>query len=106
LLKSPQYADCFNDPATIAHSWYSGDRKGNRHIFGGLILERDQLSERSPFLNVSVSGDLITGHNDVDEDLIIKFASRMISLSSITERQKKSAAEKVVNLKSCDLALQ
>ncbi|MCP1487861.1 hypothetical protein J3D48_004174 [Pseudomonas fluorescens] len=106
LLKSPQYADCFNDPATIAHSWYSGDRKGNRHIFGGLILERDKLSERSPFLNVSVSGDLITGHNDVDEDLIIKFASRMISLSSITERQKKSAAEKVVNLKSCDLALQ
>lgn len=105
LRKSPQYVDCFTDPATIAQSWYSGDRKGNRHVFGGLILERDKLSERSPFLNVSVSGDLITGHNDVDEDLIIKFASRMISLSSITERQKKSLAAKAVNLKSCDLAV-
>lgn len=100
LRNSPQYAGCFTDPETIAQSWFSGDQKGNRHILGGLILERDQLSERSPFLNVSVSGDLITGHNDVDEDQIIKFASRMISLSSITELQKKSAAVEAVNLKS------
>lgn len=113
LKNSPQYKRCFTDPEIIAQSWFSGDRKGNRHIFGGLILERNQLAERSPFLNVSVSGDLITGHNDVDEELIIGFASRMISLSSITERQKKSAAVEAVNIKSrgesnpasCDLVV-
>ncbi|CAI9007623.1 AB hydrolase-1 domain-containing protein [Pseudomonas chlororaphis] len=106
LRKSPQYEECSTKPETIAQSWFSGDRKGNRHIFGGLILERNQLSERSPFLNVNVSGDLITGHNDMDEELIIEFASRMISLSSITESQKKSAVKSrgVSNLKSCDLA--
>jgi hypothetical protein len=106
LRESPEYADCFNDPETIAQSWYLGDRKGNSHIFGGLILKRDKLYERSPFLNVSVSGDLITGHNDVDEDLIIKFASSMISLSSITEFQKESVAAKAISLKSCDLVVQ
>lgn len=55
---------------------------------------------------MNVSGDLITGHNDMDEELIIEFASRMISLSSITESQKKSAVKSrgVSNLKSCDLA--
>jgi hypothetical protein len=106
LRSSPQYSECFNDPKTIAQSWYSGDRKGNRHIFGGLVLERKQLSERSPFLNVSVSGDLIAGHNDVDEEPIIKFASRMISLSSITELQKASMAAEAIDLTSCDLAAQ
>ncbi|WP_409313462.1 hypothetical protein [Pseudomonas putida] len=113
LKNSPQYKKCFTDPEIIAQSWFSGDREGNKHIFGGLILERNQLAERSPFLNVSVSGDLITGHNDVDEELIIGFASRMVSLSSITESQKKSAAAEAANVKShgasnlvsCDLVV-
>ncbi|MGE8405672.1 MAG: hypothetical protein ACN6QH_01345 [Pseudomonas sp.] len=108
-----QYADCFNDPKTIAQSWFSGDQQGNRHILGGLVLERKQLSERSPFLNVKVSGDLITGHNDIDDPLVIQFASRMINLSAMTENQKQSAAVSAKSLqagagsslRTCDLPL-
>lgn len=108
-----QYADCFNDPKTIAQSWFSGDQQGNRHILGGLVLERKQLSERSPFLNVRVSGDLISGHNDIDDPLVIQFASRMINLSAMTENQKQSAAVNAKrlqagagsSLRTCDLPL-
>ncbi|MBF3053027.1 esterase [Pseudomonas aeruginosa] len=106
LRKSPRYARCFDDPKTIAQSWFAGDRKQNKHILGGLILERTQLSERAPFLNVTVSGKLIADHNDLYEEPIIEFASRMISLSSITEGQKMEAAAKAMTVgeqQTCDL---
>jgi len=107
LRKKPEYSKCFDDPETIAQSWFTGDRKGHAHIFGGLVLERDKLSDRAPFLNVSVSGDIIPDHNDINKEAIIEFASRMISLSSITEVQKQRVAM-TVNLankgtSTCDL---
>ncbi|MNE55123.1 hypothetical protein D3C80_1499450 [compost metagenome] len=76
----------------------AGDKLGQDQIIAGLALHRDQLSERAPFLNVSVSGDLISGHNDLDSPPVIEFVKGMIDLAAITDMEKARIANQAATL--------
>ncbi|MNP11334.1 hypothetical protein D3C76_1035160 [compost metagenome] len=95
---TPAVEKCSKQPSSIAQAWMAGDKLGQDQIIAGLALHRDQLSERAPFLNVSVSGDLISGHNDLDSPPVIEFVKGMIDLAAITDMEKARIANQAATL--------
>lgn len=76
--------------ATLKQVWIDKSRADTDICVAGLTLRRLQLSARNPYLNVSVSGDLIKDHNDIDEPDIINFIKKMIMLSAQTEADRRN----------------
>jgi hypothetical protein len=78
--------------ANLKQAWVDKSRSDSDVCVAGLTLRRLQLSERNPYLNVSVSGDLIKSHNDIDEPDIINFIQKMMMLSAQTEAERTAPA--------------
>ncbi|MDB6141340.1 MAG: esterase/lipase/thioesterase family active site protein [Pseudomonas sp.] len=72
----------------LMQAWASGGQPSKRLTIAGLTLERTQLGDRNPYLNVSVSGDLIKDHNDIGEPQIIEFLKQMILLSTLPDNDR------------------
>ncbi|HKS15652.1 MAG TPA: hypothetical protein VJS90_21715, partial [Pseudomonas sp.] len=77
---------------TLQQAWLDESRPDREVCVAGLTLTRTQLSERNPYLNVSVAGDLIEGHNDIGEPQIIEFVKQMILLSSLPDKARKTGS--------------
>jgi hypothetical protein len=73
---------------TLQQAWLNDDKPASKVCVAGLTLTREQLSERNPYLNISVSGDLIKGHNDIGEPQIIEFIKQMIMLSTVPDKER------------------
>ncbi|NLX18420.1 MAG: hypothetical protein GXY53_03945, partial [Desulfobulbus sp.] len=66
----------------VSDSW-KNDTKGSRLEFGEVVLERTARSAaRNPYLVTSVDKNLISGHNDIDDERIIEFVKQLILVSS------------------------
>jgi hypothetical protein len=72
----------------LMQAWAAGGQPSRRLTIAGLTLERTQLGDRNPYLNVSVSGDLIKNHNDIGEPQIIEFLKQMILLSTLPDNDR------------------
>lgn len=77
---------------TLQQAWLDESRPDREVCVAGLTLTRTQLSERNPYLNVRVAGNLIEGHNDIGEPQIIEFVKQMILLSSLPDKARKTAS--------------
>lgn len=68
---------------------WANDAPGSTISFAGLELQRSTNSAgRNPYLVVSVDGELIKNHNDIDDERIIEFIKQMILISSLTDEQR------------------
>ncbi|MFL1501577.1 hypothetical protein ACI77J_11790 [Pseudomonas sp. O64] len=76
------------DTQPLMKAWAAGGQPSTRLTIAGLTLERTQLGDRNPYMNVSVSGDLIKNHNDIGEPQIIEFLKQMILLSTLPESDR------------------
>ncbi|WP_409280702.1 hypothetical protein [Pseudomonas defluvii] len=76
---------------TLKQAWLKNAKPDRDLCVAGLTLRREQLSERNPYLNVSVAGDLINGHNDIDEPQIIEFIKQVILLSTLSDNDREAA---------------
>lgn len=66
----------------VRESWRN-DRPGSRIEFQESVLVRTPTSAgRDPYMNIYVDGDLIRGHNDIDDPRIIEFITQLILISS------------------------
>ncbi|WP_062381579.1 hypothetical protein [Pseudomonas abietaniphila] len=72
----------------LMKAWSAGGQPSSRLTIAGLTLQRTQLGDRNPYMNVSVSGDLIKDHNDIGEPQIIEFLKQMILLSTLPENDR------------------
>ncbi|MDB5982592.1 MAG: Esterase [Pseudomonas sp.] len=76
---------------TLKQAWLNNAKPDRDLCVAGLTLTREQLSERNPYLNVSVAGDLIKGHNDIDEPQITEIIKQVILLSTLTDKDRQDA---------------
>lgn len=76
------------DTRPLMKAWAAGGQPSKRLTIAGLTLERTQLGDRNPYMNVSVNGDLIKNHNDIGEPQIIEFLKQMILLSTVPENDR------------------
>lgn len=74
--------------ANLKQAWVDKSLSDSEVCVAGLTLHRLQLSERNPYLNVSVAADLIKNHNDIDEPDVINFIQKMMMLSAQTEAER------------------
>ncbi|MDA1076419.1 MAG: hypothetical protein O3A63_16930 [Proteobacteria bacterium] len=66
-------------------AWES-DAPGSKIDFDGLTLERTaNTAGRNPYLSIYVDGELIRGHNDIDDPRIIRFIEQLVLISSQPE---------------------
>lgn len=64
------------------------DAPGNIITFGELKLERTKNSAgRNPYLMTYVDRNLITGHNDIDDERVVEFIKQLILLSTYNQKQ-------------------
>lgn len=77
-----------SNPSALSN-WAVISNSSNKLSIAGLTLERTKNGNLNPYLNVSVSSDLIKDHNDIGEPEIIEFIKQMILLSTIPDEERK-----------------
>ncbi|NUU39278.1 esterase [Pseudomonas sp. C2B4] len=86
LYKNPSSK---TDPNLLS-SWAKDAPSNKKLAIAGLILERTKDGSRNPYLNVSVTQDLIEDHNDIGRPEIIEFIKQMILLSTTPDKDRNS----------------
>lgn len=74
--------------SSLLSSWANDNNASNKLKIAGLTLERTKNGNRNPYLNVSVSQDLIKDHNDIGRPEIIEFIKQMILLSTTPDKDR------------------
>lgn len=78
----------YNNTKQQINSLANENKSGPKLFIAGLTLERTKLANRNPFLNISVTEDLIKGHNDIGQPKIIEFIKQMILIAAQPEQDR------------------
>jgi hypothetical protein len=75
-------------------SGWKDDASGSTITFGDVVLERTKNSAgRNPYLVTYVDRNLISDHNDIDDDRVIEFIKQLIMVSSYKQKQTEAILE-------------
>ncbi len=86
-IKPTSAADSVRMLPQSRSSW-ENDESGSTITFGEVVLERTKNSAgRNPYLVAYVDGNLIQGHNDIDDPRVIEFIKQLIMVSSYKSNQ-------------------
>ena len=64
-------------------SWADQEQRGTLNFEDTDLIHLGKTRPLNPYLNVKVDGDLISGHNDIWGDSIIRFIRDMIIISTL-----------------------